>query len=83
MGNGMSSETDQSDKSATGDAPIGILTVLEKGCAGTYLDQGGPGILAAMNDYLTTPWRPTARIVGEGPAIDHGRHWVGVVRCNV
>lgn len=70
-GEGMPSGADQSDESTSRDALIGILTVSDRAFAGTYEDQGGPGIIAALSDYLTTPWRPVAGIVGdERPAIE-------------
>jgi len=44
-------------------APIGILTVSDRASRGEYPDQGGPGIVAALEAILATPWRPVARIV--------------------
>lgn len=44
-------------------APIGILTVSDRASRGEYPDKGGPGIVAALEAILATPWRPVARIV--------------------
>lgn len=67
----MPSDAEQPDKNAVGDVPIGILTVSDRAFAGIYEDQGGPGIVAALSDYLTTPWRAVRRIVrDERPVIE-------------
>jgi len=44
-------------------APIGILTVSDRASRGEYADKGGPGIVAALEAILATPWRAVARIV--------------------
>ena len=44
-------------------APIGILTVSDRASRGEYPDKGGPGIVAALEAMLATPWRPVSRIV--------------------
>ena len=59
----MSYRADRSEENASGDVPIGVLTVSDRAYAGVYEDQGGPGIIAVLSDYLTTKWRPVARIV--------------------
>ncbi len=59
----MSSKADLSEENASGDVPIGVLTVSDRAYAGIYEDQGGPGIIAVLSDYLTTPWRPVVRVV--------------------
>lgn len=43
--------------------PIGILTVSDRASRGEYEDKGGPGILAALTDLLSSPWHPVALIV--------------------
>ncbi|MHB2169768.1 molybdopterin adenylyltransferase [Alsobacter sp. R-9] len=51
--------------------PVGVLTVSDRASRGEYEDKGGPGIVAALTDILSTPWRPVARIVpDERPAIE-------------
>lgn len=42
---------------------IGIVTVSDRASKGVYQDQGGPAIQAELSRYLTTPWRPVARLV--------------------
>lgn len=59
----MSSKADLSEENASGDVPIGVLTVSDRAYAGIYEDQGGPGIIAVLSDYLTTKWRPVVRVV--------------------
>ena len=51
-------KTDSSDG-----LPIGIVTVSDRSSKGTYKDEGGPGIIAVLNDFLVIPWRPVVRIV--------------------
>ena len=43
--------------------PIGVLTVSDRASLGVYQDKGGPGVVAALQELLLTPWRPVARIV--------------------
>jgi molybdopterin adenylyltransferase len=50
--------TSQSSK-----VPIGILTVSDRASQGIYEDKGGPGIIAVLTEFLTTPWQPVSRIV--------------------
>jgi len=51
--------------------PIGIVTVSDRASKGIYEDQGGPGIIAVLGEFLTTPWRPVVRIVpDEVPEIE-------------
>ncbi len=51
--------------------PVGILTVSDRASRGEYEDKGGPGIVAALSDILSTPWRAVGRIVpDERPAIE-------------
>lgn len=51
--------------------PIGVVTVSDRASKGVYEDKGGPGILAALNDLLATPWRPIRRLIAdERPAIE-------------
>lgn len=60
-----------SDENATRVAPIGVLTVSDRASAGLYEDRGGPGIIAVLGDFLSTPWRPVCRIVrDERPRIE-------------
>ncbi len=50
---------------------IGIVTVSDRASKGVYEDLGGPAIQAELTRYLTTPWRPVARMVAdERPAIE-------------
>jgi molybdopterin adenylyltransferase len=43
--------------------PIGIVTVSDRASKGAYQDKGGPGVVAVLQDFLVTPWRPVARII--------------------
>lgn len=43
--------------------PIGILTVSDRASQGVYVDRGGPGIIAALNELLETPYRAVQRII--------------------
>jgi molybdopterin adenylyltransferase len=48
--------------------PIGVVTVSDRASKGIYEDRGGPGIIAVLNDFLITPWRPVSRIVPDEQA---------------
>ena len=51
--------------------PIGVVTVSDRAFRGTYQDQGGPGIEAALARLLATPWQPVRRLVpDERPLIE-------------
>ena len=43
--------------------PIGVVTVSDRASAGVYEDKGGPGIEAALQAILSTPWRPVRRVI--------------------
>lgn len=50
---------------------IGVVTVSDRAFRGIYADQGGPGIEAALDRILATPWEPVRRLVpDERPAIE-------------
>ncbi len=44
-------------------ARIGIVTVSDRASRGEYQDRGGPAIQEYLNDVLSCPWEPIARIV--------------------
>ena len=57
--------------SATPIARIGILTVSDRASQGVYQDLGGPAIRDCLNEILTCPWEPLARIIpDERPIIE-------------
>lgn len=43
--------------------PIGILTISDRASQGLYEDKGGPGIIAALDDILSTQYRAVRRII--------------------
>jgi molybdopterin adenylyltransferase len=43
--------------------PVGIVTVSDRAYRGEYEDKGGPGIIAALNDILSSIWHPIKVIV--------------------
>lgn len=49
-------------------ARIGIVTVSDRASRGEYEDLGGPAIQATLNDYLTSPWEPVARVIPDDQA---------------
>jgi molybdopterin adenylyltransferase len=50
--------------------PVGVVTVSDRASRGDYEDKGGPGIIAALSDFLAVAWRPISRVVpDEIPAI--------------
>ncbi|CAA7612619.1 molybdopterin adenylyltransferase [Magnetospirillum sp. SS-4] len=51
--------------------PIGIVTISDRASQGVYEDKGGPAIHAEMTRFLSTPWRPVARVIAdEQPVIE-------------
>jgi molybdopterin adenylyltransferase len=53
----------------TEQVPIGIVTVSDRASLGVYEDKGGPAILAELGRYLSTPWRPVARVIPDEQAV--------------
>ena len=49
--------------------PVGVVTVSDRASAGLYEDKGGPGIVAALNDLLLSPWRAVARVIPDEQAV--------------
>ena len=50
-------------------APIGIVTISDRASQGVYEDKGGPAIHAELTRYLSTPWRPVARVIADDQAV--------------
>jgi molybdopterin adenylyltransferase len=44
-------------------ARIGIVTVSDRASQGVYQDLGGPAIRACLDEILTSPWEPVARLI--------------------
>jgi len=60
---------------ATGPPPvsakIGIVTVSDRASRGEYQDLGGPAIRSYLENILTSPWSPVARVIpDERPVIE-------------
>ena len=50
---------------------IGIVTVSDRASRGEYEDKGGPAIVQWLEERLTTPWQPEARVIpDEQPQIE-------------
>lgn len=49
--------------------PIGIVTVSDRASRGLYEDKGGPGIVAALTDLLSSPWHAVARVIPDEQAV--------------
>lgn len=50
-------------------AKIGILTVSDRASRGEYEDRGGPAIREYLEDVLTSPWKPVAKVVSDDKEI--------------
>ncbi len=50
-------------------ANIGILTVSDRASRGEYEDRGGPAIRDYLDEILSSPWQPVARIVADEQAL--------------
>ncbi len=48
---------------------IGILTVSDRASQGKYEDRGGPAIREYLQEILTCPWEPMARVVPDEQAV--------------
>ncbi|MDG2223564.1 MAG: molybdopterin adenylyltransferase [Rubripirellula sp.] len=46
-------------------ARIGIVTVSDRASRGEYEDLGGPAIADYLNEILTSPWQPVARVISD------------------
>jgi molybdopterin adenylyltransferase len=44
-------------------AKIGLVTVSDRASRGEYEDKGGPAMLACMQEFLTSPFTPVARVI--------------------
>lgn len=42
---------------------IGVVTVSDRASRGEYADEGGPAIVRYLQDLLTVPWQPVARVI--------------------
>ena len=52
-------------------ARIGIVTVSDRASRGEYQDLGGPAIRAYLENVLTSPWTPVAKVIpDERPLIE-------------
>ncbi|HUE16592.1 MAG TPA: molybdopterin adenylyltransferase [Planctomycetaceae bacterium] len=52
-------------------ARIGIVTVSDRASRGEYQDLGGPAIRAYLENVLTSPWMPVAKVIAdERPLIE-------------
>ena len=67
------------------EVPIGVVTVSDRAAAGVYEDKGGPGIEAALEAILATPWRPCRRLVPDerGTIAAALRDLADVERCSL
>jgi molybdopterin adenylyltransferase len=53
------------------DIRIGIVTVSDRASKGVYRDEGGPAIQACLQEILSCPWEPVARLIpDERPVIE-------------
>jgi molybdopterin adenylyltransferase len=50
-------------------ARIGIVTVSDRASQGVYQDLGGPAIRACLDEILTCPWEPLARLIPDEQAV--------------
>ncbi|MGD8817041.1 MAG: molybdopterin adenylyltransferase [Acidobacteriota bacterium] len=46
-------------------ARIGIVTVSDRASRGEYEDRGGPAVHAWLDQVLTSPWEPLARVTAD------------------
>lgn len=53
----------------TTQAKIGIVTVSDRASRGEYEDRGGPAISNYLNEVLSSPWEPVARVIPDDSEI--------------
>ena len=51
---------------------IGIVTVSDRAYKGEYEDLSGPAVVAVLNDYLASPWKPLCRVIPDEQAVIEG-----------
>lgn len=49
-------------------ALVGIVTVSDRASRGEYEDRGGPAILEYLNQVLSSPWQPVAKVISDDQA---------------
>lgn len=50
-------------------ALIGIVTVSDRASRGEYEDRGGPAIIEYLNQVLSSPWQPVAKVISDDQLI--------------
>ncbi len=45
--------------------PIGVVTISDRASAGIYEDRSGPAIVAVLDRWVSTPWRPVVRVIAD------------------
>lgn len=50
-------------------ARVGIVTVSDRASRGEYEDRGGPAIVEYLNEVLSCPWEPVARVIADERAV--------------
>ena len=45
--------------------PIGVVTISDRASAGVYEDKSGPAIVAVLDRWVATPWRPVVRVIAD------------------
>lgn len=51
--------------------PIGVVTISDRASAGIYEDRSGPSIVAVLERWVATSWRPEIRVIAdEQPLIE-------------
>src|SRR5690606_12986036 len=48
---------------------IGIVTVSDRASRGEYVDRGGPAIQAYLEEVLSSPWAPRARVISDDQSL--------------
>jgi molybdopterin adenylyltransferase len=59
------SASPESSTASTQPARIGIVTVSDRASRGEYEDRGGPAILEYLQEVLSSPWNPEARVISD------------------
>jgi molybdopterin adenylyltransferase len=55
----------ETDSKADSIALIGIVTISDRASRGEYEDRGGPAIAEYLNQVLSSPWQPVAKVISD------------------
>ena len=49
--------------------PIGVVTISDRASAGIYADRSGPALVAVLDRWIGSAWRPVIRVIADEQAL--------------